>query len=176
MLSVTDEIKSKLTIPSYFKSDINQSIDLTKPFIGKDGTSYRPGMIPCPFHKEDTPSFSYDARRGIWRCFGKCHCGGDVIRLHQVNRHLVSYDKATDELAKRLHIDITAVDFNEVELYVDVKLAKLKSLQVQAESYATNINDVIELDYIRTKYVSVEEQTADLIQFILVRQGVEANV
>lgn len=171
MRSDADEIKSRLTIPDYFKSDINPNIDLTESFFGKDGTKYRPGLIPCPFHKEDTPSFSYSEERGIWRCFGKCHCGGDVIRLHQVNRHLATYESAVDELCKRLHIDRTVIDFTEQELYVDVKKVRLQSLQTQAESYIKNIDDMLELDYIRTKFVAIEEQIADLNQFILVRKG-----
>ncbi|HVR28287.1 MAG TPA: DNA primase [Thermoanaerobaculia bacterium] len=35
----------------------------------------------CPFHKEKTPSFSLDATRGLFYCFG-CGAGGDAIRLH----------------------------------------------------------------------------------------------
>jgi DNA primase len=35
----------------------------------------------CPFHKEKTPSFSVDAQRGLFYCFG-CGAGGDAIGFH----------------------------------------------------------------------------------------------
>jgi DNA primase len=31
----------------------------------------------CPFHREDTPSFSVNAETGFFYCFG-CHAKGDV--------------------------------------------------------------------------------------------------
>ena len=34
----------------------------------------------CPFHEERTPSFSVDAERGLYHCFG-CGLGGDAIRF-----------------------------------------------------------------------------------------------
>ena len=37
----------------------------------------------CPLHKEKTPSFSVDADKGVFYCFG-CGQGGDAIRLHQL--------------------------------------------------------------------------------------------
>ena len=65
---------SLISIPEYFTRFIDRSIDLTK--IPK---------ICCPFHEEDTPSFSYSSEKGLWRCFGACKVGGDVIALHQKN-------------------------------------------------------------------------------------------
>jgi len=33
----------------------------------------------CPFHDDKTPSFSVTPDKGLWRCFGSCDAGGDVI-------------------------------------------------------------------------------------------------
>ncbi|MGK5090540.1 CHC2 zinc finger domain-containing protein, partial [Deltaproteobacteria bacterium TL4] len=32
----------------------------------------------CPFHQEQTPSFSVNPEKGVWNCLG-CHQGGDLI-------------------------------------------------------------------------------------------------
>lgn len=40
----------------------------------------------CPFHKEDTPSFTVTPAKRIWKCFG-CGEGGDVISLVQKLEH-----------------------------------------------------------------------------------------
>jgi DNA primase len=34
----------------------------------------------CPFHSEKTPSFSIDADKQLYYCFG-CHAGGNVIHF-----------------------------------------------------------------------------------------------
>lgn len=38
----------------------------------------RAGMMLCPFHEEDTPSFKVYGGEGGWHCFG-CGAGGSVI-------------------------------------------------------------------------------------------------
>jgi len=43
--------------------------------LTKAGSNYK-GR--CPFHKDDTPSFSVSPEKGLWHCFG-CGAGGDVI-------------------------------------------------------------------------------------------------
>lgn len=58
----------------------------------------------CPFHTEDTPSFSVNPSRGIFKCFG-CGRGGNVIGfLMEVER--VSYVEAVRMLAQRLGIEL----------------------------------------------------------------------
>ena len=82
---------SLISIPEYFTRFIDRSIDLTKT-----------PKICCPFHEEDTPSFSYSSEKGLWRCFGACKVGGDVIALHQKNYRLRSRREAEDSLYKLL--------------------------------------------------------------------------
>lgn len=39
-------------------------------------------LMKCPLHHEQKgESFSIDAKKQLWKCFGKCQCGGDVIKL-----------------------------------------------------------------------------------------------
>ena len=81
------------TIPEYYRDWINKNVDL----------EYNPKQC-CPFHKEDTPSFSYSAEKGKWRCFGSCKCGGDIIDLHKKNYHLRSRTEAECSLKNLYHI------------------------------------------------------------------------
>jgi len=60
----------------------------------------------CPFHSEDTPSFSVSttADKQIFYCFG-CHKGGDVVKFIQEIEHL-SYVEALRLLAERAGVKI----------------------------------------------------------------------
>ena len=52
----------------------------------------------CPFHQEKTPSFSIDAARQTWHCFGACQTGGDVFSFVQRAENL-SFREAMQRLA-----------------------------------------------------------------------------
>jgi len=58
----------------------------------------------CPFHQEKTPSFSVDAERGLYYCFG-CHAGGDVIRFVMELENL-SFPEAVESLARRFGVTL----------------------------------------------------------------------
>lgn len=59
----------------------------------------RANKAVCPFHNEDTASFSVSEKKQIWRCFG-CGEGGDVISL------VAKLHRCTPlEAAKRLDSD-----------------------------------------------------------------------
>lgn len=59
----------------------------------------------CPFHDEDTPSFSVDPRAGLWHCFGACATGGDQISFLQQIDHLDFMD-AVEILATRTGVEL----------------------------------------------------------------------
>jgi DNA primase len=50
----------------------------------------------CPFHKENTPSFTVNDSKGFYHCFG-CNAGGDVIAFLQ-NYLSISFSEAVSEL------------------------------------------------------------------------------
>ena len=58
----------------------------------------------CPFHEERTPSFSVDAERGLYHCFG-CQKGGDAIRLVQELESL-DFPEAVEQLAERYGVEL----------------------------------------------------------------------
>jgi DNA primase len=52
----------------------------------------------CPFHAEKTPSFTVNAARGFWHCFG-CNEGGDVYAFLQKVEAL-TFPEAVERLAR----------------------------------------------------------------------------
>lgn len=58
----------------------------------------------CPFHTERTPSFSIDAERGLFYCFG-CHKGGSLIDFLMETEKL-SFFEAVSELAEKAQVPL----------------------------------------------------------------------
>lgn len=75
------------SVPEYYQEFINQKVNLLD----------EPKQC-CPFHHENTPSFSYNPETGRWSCFGACHAHGDVIEMHRRVYHLDSYEEARKSL------------------------------------------------------------------------------
>lgn len=61
----------------------------------------------CPFHSENTPSFSITPGRNLWYCHS-CHRGGDGIRFY-MEREGMDFLQAVEAIAKanNLHIEYT---------------------------------------------------------------------
>ena len=92
--------------PSSWLEDLRTRSDLVQIVSGyvglkKSGRKYW-GL--CPFHGEKTASFSVDAERQLFYCFG-CKAGGDVIRFVMDIEHL-SYPEAVEFLAERAHVPL----------------------------------------------------------------------
>ena len=62
----------------------------------------------CPFHSEKTPSFSVNADRGFYHCFG-CKASGSVIKFIQ-DIEGVSFPEAVERLAERYGIELKYED------------------------------------------------------------------
>src|SRR5881397_3582684 len=59
----------------------------------------------CPFHQEKTPSFSIDAAKSLFYCFG-CGKGGDVITLVSELESL-SFAETVERLAAKVGVRLT---------------------------------------------------------------------
>lgn len=59
----------------------------------------------CPFHTEKTPSFSVDAAKGFYHCFG-CKASGDAITFLRETEHL-DFADAVEQLAAAAGITLT---------------------------------------------------------------------
>ncbi|MDX9826862.1 MAG: DNA primase, partial [Spirochaetia bacterium] len=62
----------------------------------------------CPFHAEKTPSFSVDAERGLFYCFG-CQKGGSLIDFLMETDKL-NFIEAVEELAEKAHVPLPKED------------------------------------------------------------------
>ena len=62
----------------------------------------------CPFHREDTPSFSVSPAKQIYYCFG-CHKGGDVIHFI-MDIEKCSYIQSVQILAERANVALPEPD------------------------------------------------------------------
>lgn len=73
------EVKSKVTIPMYFKKIILPVRASYYANYGCDLDNVK--RTCCPLHDEDTPSFYYREELNSYKCFG-CGASGDIISLH----------------------------------------------------------------------------------------------
>lgn len=138
-----DDLLSKLpTIPQYFKHYVDHDVDL-------DLTP----SLACPFHNEKSgKSFSFSKNLNIWRCWGQCHCGGDVIDLHKINYHLKTREEAKASICSLYNIDVLPnltfereqVEVNEADIY-------RRRVYSMAVKLAKDTDAWIELDYILSK-------------------------
>ena len=58
----------------------------------------------CPFHNENTPSFSVAPQKQIYYCFG-CHSGGNVFSF-LMDFLKVPFPEAIKDLAERYNINV----------------------------------------------------------------------
>ena len=58
----------------------------------------------CPFHNENTPSFSVSPEKGFFYCFG-CHVGGNIFKFISLIEN-ISYFEAVKLQAERLGIEM----------------------------------------------------------------------
>lgn len=130
------------SIPQYFKTYVDNGTDLDKT-----------PSIPCPFHNEvKGKSFSYSRQLGVWRCWGACHCGGDVIDLHRLNYKLKSREDAAKALCKLCNVDYASnVSFEKKAIDVDEKDVHRRRVYALALNLAKTVDDWIDLDYIVSK-------------------------
>jgi DNA primase len=70
--------------------------------LKKTGSMYWKGR--CPFHYENTPSFTVSPHKGIFYCFG-CHVTGDVIGFVEKIENLNAF-QAAQHLAQRYNLEI----------------------------------------------------------------------
>lgn len=145
------------TIPDYFRNYVDPQTDLI-------ATPH----IPCPFHNEQHgKSFSYNIEKKIWRCFGECHCGGDVIDLHRLNKRFRTREEAKLSLYAMFGIKEEIVtNFEREPVKADENEVYRNRLYNRALQLAKTPDDWIELDYLLSQVPFAKE---DLERFCRIR-------
>jgi len=110
----------------------NDIVDVVSSYVQlkrKSGSGYF-GL--CPFHREKTPSFSVNADRQMYHCFG-CGAGGNVIGfIMQIENH--DFPDALKLLADRAHI--TLPESNAIDAAEYARRAKEKELILEINKAA----------------------------------------
>ena len=91
----------------------------------------------CPFHSEDTPSFSVSVNKQIYYCFG-CHKGGNVVNFIMEIEHL-TYFEALKFLAEKAGVTIPEPDDanyrKEEQLRKRLKMVLLEAARYYYKSF-----------------------------------------
>lgn len=158
MISV-ERIRNSVSIPEYFKTYIDPSINLAETL-----------KILCPFHEDNTPSFTYSPEKGIARCWSGPHCGGgDVVWMHQRNYKIGTREEAIESLAKLLNIKDTEAIFTNLPTKCDFQKIKFETLLTRANRASKGSEDWILLDQLMSVWKPAHELVADLELFLKVR-------
>lgn len=143
-----ERIKNKLRISEIIKQKIK---------LKKFGHEFQ---AICPFHQENTPSFTVNDSKGFYHCFG-CGAHGDMIQF------LIEFDKISFvEAAKLLAIEagIEIDENNEQDVANKIIKSKLREILIVTQKwYRQQIKDYTEV----RKYLldrGIHDYAIDLFQ------------
>ena len=119
----------------------------------------------CPFHNEKTPSFSVNAERGFFHCFG-CGVGGSVFNFITRVEGL-TFPEAVRSLAKKYGVTLPEYDVSGPA--AGEREAMLKANEVAAEFFAhvlwNTTDGAMARDYLKSRAISVETARAFMIGY-----------
>ena len=87
----------------------------------------------CPFHQEDTASFSVNEEKQIYKCFG-CGKGGNVISFLMEIEHL-TFGEAARKLAERCGVTIPETELSAPEQARRQQRSALLAIHEQAAAF-----------------------------------------
>ena len=110
----------------------------------------------CPFHSEDTPSFSISTSKQIYYCFG-CHKGGNVIHF-MMEIEKCGYLDAIKLLAERAQIKIPEPEDESYRREAQIRDKVRETLVEAARYFYQNLLDPrgkVARDYLSNRKISV---------------------
>jgi DNA primase len=87
----------------------------------------------CPFHAEKTPSFTLDAAKGLFHCFG-CGKGGNVYNLVMELENL-SFVETVEKLAQKAGITLRYENLSPTEREASGKRQRMVAAHAEAVSF-----------------------------------------
>lgn len=116
------------------RADIVEIIDSRVP-LKKAGKDYK---ACCPFHDENTPSFTVSPTKQFYHCFG-CGAHGTAIGFLMEYEHM-SFPEAVEELANRLGLRLPEEN-HAVKERVDGAAELLRMLEAAVRYYRAQLRD-----------------------------------
>ena len=118
MEQAISQIKERIDIVEYINSRLP---------LKKTGRLFK---ACCPFHNEKSPSFVVSPDRQIWRCFGACQKGGDLITF-VMEWEKVSFVESVKILAETLGIALDSSPEGDASLKKRDRLVRIHELASQ---------------------------------------------
>lgn len=86
--------KARYPLEDYVERDLGQRSSRNSGVTNK--------FWSCPFHSEDTPSFTVNVARQTWHCFGRCNTGGDIFDYIAMRE----YGRMSNQITSKQKIEV----------------------------------------------------------------------
>lgn len=154
-----DELKSKIDYEEFYRKYL--------PDLQQKGSKL---WACCCWHQETKPSFCVDPELGLWRCFGACNEGGDVIKFYEKN-FSVSFSEAVHALAEMYGYELQISD--EEKAYRD----ECNKIYTVNEFVASKYQEYLEKDTEAWNYVTqIRGISPKMIELFKIGRGVNIAV
>ena len=125
--------------------------------LAKDGRTSMKGL--CPFHSENTPSFSINLNKNLYHCFG-CNRGGDGISFIMEKENL-NFQQAVRLLAEKFNI-LMEDEYDEERTDADkAKQAHKDSLYANWKRYRPSLQTICAFQPMMTAVMPGSMPTTD---------------
>jgi DNA primase len=142
MINNLDVLKGKISLLDL----VNENI-ITR----RNGNNY---VGLCPFHQENSPSFSVDPEQNVFHCFG-CQEGGDAIAYYQKLNNL-DFLEAVNRLAEKYGVELDKDQTEKQKIFTTKQEQAYKLLGDVNKQFQSQLNGKVK-DYLTKR--KINEQT-----------------